>query len=437
MATLFNKQISKDSKSISKDVKNKHTQISKDSKSISKDVKNKHTQIAKNSNNATGSQKQLPVCKAGHNCQYKTLVNHKAIHPEDDQIVVKNPDTNQYEIAYPIDAKCPQGINCLCFDIIQFVDNKTGKDTTKKITKCRYTKGHVACRGNTKCKNRLNCEFYHTPEEENLFCILNEDEERKTREAETVRIEEERKTREAELLRIEEEKRQRLLDEEKAANDWWKYCKEDKCVLEQRKEWLLEDVKSEKPVNENVGIPKTIHKQVTRSKVSKPITKPIVKPVEKSMKIELPKEARSYLLVEVEKQLSMGGFKAKVIGEVSGIGNVKTTEVEVIPYSFAESEYVGKILNIQGIYIPSIKSKKGNKFNRLGNLLDKAIGNKFVAQFGSNDKSCELLDVVKYNIVVKMIDDEVIFEDSEEFEGVDLPEGIDNINMEPETIDDL
>jgi hypothetical protein len=341
------------------------------------------------------------------------LASHRAIHPRDDQVVVKIPGTDDYAIAYPINEKCPLGVSCPCFDIIKFIDEKTKQNMTKKVTKCRFTKGHVACQARTNCKSRLKCEWFHTPAEEFWFSIWNAQDAIAAKQAV-----ENRRIFNQQLPYLDA-----IIDMYNAKSGYdpcaWEVRKDEDCNEVGNKD-CDEDCNEDCNEETEVSKPKPVPKLVTPPKAAKPI------------RIELPKETLNYLLVEIVKEV--GGLKAKVLGEISGLGNVQSKNVEVVPNSFAASDDANKLLHIQNISVPGIK---GTKDGKMKYLMKNAIGTKFVAQFGASDHKCILLDVIRCKIVIKTEDDYLLelTEDetlaySEDFEKEKEQ------TMEPETIDE-
>ena len=328
------------------------------------------------------------------------MASHRAIHPRDDQVVVKIPGTDDYAIAYPINEKCPLGISCPCFDIIKFADEKTGQKMTKKITKCCFTKGHLACQAYSKCKDRLRCEWYHTPAEEYWFSIWDAQDAIAAKQAV-----ENRRLQQFYIPYLDA-----IIEMQNAKSGY------DPSAWEVRKD---EDCDEEIQVSK----PKTVQERITRPRVAE-----VIKPIH----IELSKETLNYLLVEIVKEV--GGLKAKVLGEVSGLGNVQSKKVEVVPNSFVESADVNKLLHIQNVSVLGIK---GTNDGKMKYLTKNAIGTKFVAQFGSSDHKCVLLDAIRYMIVIKTEDDYLLelTEDETLVFSEDFVKEKEQ-TMEPETIDE-
>lgn len=340
--------------------------------------------VAKNST-VTIKTQSLPICKAGHSCKYKESPTHKAVHPQEGQIVVKEAFpkefATEYIITLPRSGKCPEGNICGRYHMVG----------SNKIYNCYHDYiCHVPCKDGIKCVKRLKCGYFHPEEHMWEFYRLN---------AKDV-IEQQR-------LMIEMEIKQH--------ND---------ALIEKFRTELEFLNQLEEPMEVPMEVPKkTVHDRVSKPKVTTSKTE--------SMRVELSKEALNYLLVEIVKEV--GGLKAKVIGEIACIGNAKSKKVEVVPESFVKSDYVDNLLYIQTISVPDIR---GDKDRKMKYLTKNAIGRRFIAQFGATDQKCELLDVIQYKVVINVNDNDC-FELSEDAKLEFTEDVATEQKMEPETIDEL
>ena len=127
------------------------------------------------------------VCRVGHPCKDEKCRSTRE-HPKDEtEITVKDPNRNTYSIQKRKDQRCPNGINCLKFDIITVRDKKDSTRSIQiKIWKCEFTESsHKPCNNGQTCPSGVTCEFYHSPEELQFF----RDEKEKVRLLEQERLE--------------------------------------------------------------------------------------------------------------------------------------------------------------------------------------------------------------------------------------------------------
>ncbi len=91
----------------------------------------------------------------------------------------------------------------------------------------------------------------------------------------------------------------------------------------------------------------------------------------------------NYLVVQYT-----GQGKAEVVGEIKCKGNPKTKGVEPVIDTFQASKNRDR-LHIQNVFYSKVRGDKGTKLKM---FFRRSMGEVFVAQYGSNNTKCEILD---------------------------------------------
>jgi hypothetical protein len=313
-----------------------------------------------NFNNKQGNMRnQVYVCRVGETCKNEECKRTRQ-HPGENQTVEKD-QNNRYLIVDKIDGKCPYGIACQKFDTITVNGNQI------RIFKCRYTRNsHLKCKHESSCKFGLNCGYCHTSEEIEFFTEKKLAEERAEQEAIIIATKKIQAKMEAKCLaRIEAEKRAQeesvkhaREESERRKNELKKREEELKIKQEEERKKCEEILKEKKKLDEAKDL----------------------------AKICVQHNVYEYLVVKIVK--GSGGAKAEYIGIIKCKGNPKTKNVEPINNTF-EKQNISSALHIQNISCPKINGPKDSKMKT---ITKQYIGKNFIAQYGTSEQKCELLD---------------------------------------------
>jgi len=301
-------------------------------------------------NKQTNMRNQVYVCRVGETCKNEECKRTRQ-HPGVNQTVEKD-QNNRYFIVDKIDSKCPDGIACQKFDTIVANGNQI------RIFKCKYTKNsHLKCNYGPTCKFGLNCGYFHTSEEIEYF--TEEKLARERAEQEAIIIAERAEAEKEANKRIKEEAEKRIKEE----------AEKRKSEIQKRQETNIKKQEEEQ----------RICQEILRERKKLDIAK-------NEAKKYVDSDVYDYLVVKIVK--GNGSAKAEYIGIIKCKGNPKTKNVEPINNTF-EKQNTSSALHIQNVFCPKINGPKDSKMKA---ITKQFIGKNFIAQYGSSEQKCELLD---------------------------------------------